>query len=135
MATFNKFNSFVQALGEKKHDLSNDQLVVALTNSEPQATNSFLGDITEIDYANLTSRNLTTLSWSNTSGVSSLGIEALEISATGSAPAFQYVVIYNDTASNDELVGWYGIGEVLELESGDKFNIVFLDSNKILDIV
>lgn len=35
MATFTKFNSFVEALAEKVHNLGSDQLKVALTNSAP----------------------------------------------------------------------------------------------------
>ena len=31
MATFNKFNSFVEALAEKVHNLGSDTLTVALT--------------------------------------------------------------------------------------------------------
>ena len=35
MATFNKFNSFVEALSEKVHNLGVDTLTVALTNTLP----------------------------------------------------------------------------------------------------
>ena len=44
MASFNKFNSFVQALAHKEHDLESDQLVVALCNASnpPAAANSTL---------------------------------------------------------------------------------------------
>lgn len=31
MASFNKFNSFVEALAEKAHNLGSDQVAVALT--------------------------------------------------------------------------------------------------------
>ena len=47
MATFNKFNSFSEALAEKVHNLGSDQLTVALTNSAPLATNTVLANITE----------------------------------------------------------------------------------------
>ncbi len=62
MATYNKFNSFVEALAEKVHNLGSDQLVVALTNSAPSASNTQLSDITQITYTNLSSRNITTSS-------------------------------------------------------------------------
>ena len=52
MAAFNKFNSFVEALAEKKHDLGADTLKVLLTNSAPIATNTVKADLTEITAAN-----------------------------------------------------------------------------------
>ena len=40
MATFNKFQSFVEAVAEKVHNLGSDTLKVALTNTAPVATNT-----------------------------------------------------------------------------------------------
>ena len=48
MATFNKFNSFVEAVAEKAHNLATDTLKVALSNSLPTAANTAFADITEI---------------------------------------------------------------------------------------
>ena len=56
MAAFNKFNSFVEALAEKAHNLGSDQLTVALSTVAPVATDSTLSDITEVAYTNLSSR-------------------------------------------------------------------------------
>jgi hypothetical protein len=62
MATFNKFNQFVEDLAKKVHNLgaSADQLVIALCASAnaPVATNSVLGNLTQISYINCSSRNL-----------------------------------------------------------------------------
>jgi len=52
MAAFNKFNSFVEALAEKKHDLGADTLKVMLTNAAPVATNAVKADLTEISAGN-----------------------------------------------------------------------------------
>jgi len=126
MATFNKFNSFVEAVAEKKHDLGSDQLVVALTNSAPSATNSTLADITEISYTNCSSRNITTTSSSQTSGTYSLVLEDLTLTASGgSVGPFRYVVIYNDTATNDELVCWHDYGSSITMNDGETFKIDF----------
>jgi hypothetical protein len=52
MATFNKFNSFVEALAEKTHNLGSDVLKVMLTNSAPSSANTIKTDITDIAAGN-----------------------------------------------------------------------------------
>ena len=106
MATLNKFDSFVEALAEKKHNLGSDQLVVALTNTLPIASNTVIADISQISYTNLSSRNITTTSSSQTSGAYKLVLEDLTLTASGTVGPFRYVVVYNSTATNGELVGW-----------------------------
>lgn len=124
MATYTKFNSFVEAVTEKKHDLGSDQLVVALTNSAPVATNTQLSDLTEITYTNCSSRNITTSSSSQTSGTYSLVLADLVLTASGGTVGpFRYVTIYNDTATNDELVGFYDYGSSITLADGETFTI------------
>ena len=61
MATFNKFNSFVEAIAEKVHNLGADSLKIALcaAANAPVATNTQLSNLTEISYTNLSSRALT----------------------------------------------------------------------------
>lgn len=125
MATFNKFNSFTEALAEKVHNLGSDSLVVALTNTAPVATNTQLSNITQISYTNLSSRALTTASSSQTSGTYSLVLNDLTLTASGAVGPFQYVVIYNDTATNDELIGWYDHGSAVTLASGETYVIDF----------
>ena len=133
MATYNKFNALSEALAEKKHDLGSDQLKVALTNTEPSATDSTLTDITEIDYTNCSSRDLTTNSSSQSSGTYTLEVADLTLSASGGTVGpFQYVVLYNDTASNDELIGYYDYGTEVTLNDGDSFEI---DANQVEGIL
>jgi hypothetical protein len=128
MATFNKFHSFVEALAEKVHNLGSDQLVVALcaTANAPVAGNSQLSNLTQIAYTNCSSRNVTTTSSSQTGGTYKLILQDLVLTASGgSIAAFQYVVLYNDTATNDELIGWYDYGSALTLASGETLTIDF----------
>lgn len=125
MATYTKFNSFVEAICEKVHNLGSDQLVVALTNSAPVATNTVLANITQISYTNCSSRSLTTSSSSQSSGSYTLVLNDLTLTASGAVGPFRYVVIYNDTATNDELVAWYDYGSSITLASGDTFTIDF----------
>jgi hypothetical protein len=128
MATFNKFNSFVEALSEKVHNLGSDQIVVALcaTANAPVAGNTQLSNLTQIAYTNCSSRNVTTTSSSQTGGTYKLILQDLVLTASGgSIAAFQYVVLYNDTATNDELIGWYDYGSALTLASGETLTIDF----------
>lgn len=51
-AAFNKFNSFVEAVAEKAHNLGADTLKVMLTNTAPVATNTKYADISATELAN-----------------------------------------------------------------------------------
>ncbi len=135
MASFNKFNSFVEAIAEGKHNLGSDQLKVALSNTVPVATNSVLADIAEIDYsAGLSSRNIVTTSSSQTGGTYKLVLTDLELLASGTLPAFRYVILYNDTAANDELIGWFDNDIELILRSGDTFTLDMNPTTGILTL-
>jgi len=134
MATFNKFDSFVEALAEKVHNLGSDQLTVALTNSAPVATNTILANLTEIAYTNLSSRNLTTSSSSQTSGLYKLVVNDLVLTATGAVGPFRYVVVYNNTATNDELIGWADYGSSVTMANGETFTLDFDGSAGLLTI-
>ena len=130
MATFNKFQSFVEALAEKVHNLGSDTLTVALTNTLPVNTNTQLSNITQISYTNIqngttTGRNLAGVTSAQTSGTYKLDANDLVLTATGTVPTFRYVVLYNDTATNDELIGWYDYGAAVDLLNGETFTITW----------
>ena len=125
MATYNKFQAWVDYLTEGVN-CSSDQFVVALTNSAPVATNSILTDITQITYTNLSSRNLTTASSSQTTGTYSLVVNDLTLTASGgSVGPFRYVVVYDDTVANDPLVCWFDYGSSFSLADTEALLINF----------
>ena len=127
MAAFNKFDSFIEALAEKKHNLGSDTLTVALcvSGNAPVATNTVLADLTQIAYTNLSTRVITTISSAQTSGVYKLILADLVLLATGTVAPFRYIVIYNDTATNDELIGWYDYGTNINMSNTDTLTIDF----------
>ena len=137
MASFNKFNSFVEALAEKVHNLGSDTLTVALTAAAnaPVAGNAVLADLTQISYTNCSARAITTTTSSQTSGTYKLVLADLTLTASGgSVGPFRYVVIYNDTAASDELIGWYDYGSEITLASGETLTIDFDATNGVLQI-
>jgi len=135
MATFNKFNAFVADIANKVHNLGADQITVALTNTLPVAGNSVLANITEIVYTNLSARDLTTTSSTQTGGTYSLVLVDLTLTASGAVPTFQYVVIYNSTAAGGPLIGWYDYGSPITMANLETLDIDLTEAQTLLDIV
>jgi hypothetical protein len=128
MVAFNKIDSFVEALAEKVHNLGSDQLKVAITNSAPSASNTVLANLTEITYTNLSTRNVVTISSSQTTGTYTLVLTDLVLTASGAVGPLRYIVLYNDTAASDELIGWWDYGSSISLASGETLTVDFAAS-------
>lgn len=124
MPTIQVFNSFKEAVAEKVHNLGSDTLKVALTNTAPSLSNTQLSNITQIagtgGYAPVTA---TVTSSAQSGGTYSLAIGAVTFTASGAdfAP-FRYLVLYNDTAPNDELIAYADYGVSYTLPSGQSFS-------------
>lgn len=136
MATFNKFNSFVEAIGQKKHNLNADTLKVLLTNTAPVATNSIKTDLTEIAAGNGYSAGgsiAASNTYVQTSGVAKLLATDVTITASGgSIGPFRYAVLYNSTATNGELIGFWDYGAATSLLTGENLLVDFDGTNGIL---
>ena len=133
MPTFSKFQPFVEALAEGKHDFSADTLEIALSNSAPSAANALLTDITEIVYTNLSARTLAGVLSSQTAGLYKLDADNKVLTASGAVATFQYVIIFNQDAANDELIGWWDKGAPVTLSDTETFTVNF-DTDGILTI-
>ena len=138
MASYNKFNSFVEAMAEKAHNLGSDQLKVALTNTAPVATNTVLANLTSVlattNLSGANPFNITTTSSAQTSGTYKLVLADLVLTATGAVGPFRYIAIYNDTATSDELIGWYDYGSSISLANGETFTIDFDAANGVFTL-
>ena len=136
MATYTKFQPFVENLAEKVHNLGSDQLVVALTNTAPNATDATLSQITEISYTNCSSRNITTSTSAQTSGTYKLVLADLTLTASGTVGPFRYVVIYNDTPTSpaDPLIAYYDYGSSITLATSETLLIDFDGTNGLLTL-
>lgn len=138
MATFNKHNQFVEDLGKAVHNLATHQLVVALTTNAnaPVATNSILGNLTQISYTNLSSRNITTSSAVQTSGTFKLILTDLVLTASGAVATFRWVEIYNDTPTSpaDPLICYFDHGSDVTLANGETYTLDFDGTNGLLQL-
>lgn len=137
MASFSKFNSFVEALAEKTHNLGSDTLKVVLTNSAPSAANTVLADITQIANGNgyTTGGTAATISSSaQTSGTYKLVLADVTFTASGSMGPFRYAVLYNDTATSDELIGYWDYGSSITLAASETFTVDFDATNGVLQV-
>ncbi len=140
MATFQKFNAFVEHLAEKVHNLGADTLKILLTNTAPVATNSVKADLTEISAGNGYSAGgptATASASSQTSGTYKLVLDDLTITASGGAIGpFRYFVLYNDTPSSpaDPLIAFWDYGSSITLADGESVTVDFSASNGVLQI-
>jgi len=131
MASFNKFDTFVEKLAEKGHNLGSDTLQVYLTNAAPSAS----GDFVKTDLAEISTGNgytgpitLTVTSSAQSSGTYTLTVSnnpAWTGSGAGFGP-FQYAVLWNSTA--DALIGWWNYGSSVSCLAGETFTVDITDN-------
>ncbi|NBW16908.1 MAG: hypothetical protein EBR82_53920 [Caulobacteraceae bacterium] len=143
MASFNKFNQFVQDVASGVHQLqtgTSHVLKVMLTNTLPVAANSILSDITEISTGNGYSAGGTTvgtITGSQTSGTFKLvgGTDPV-FTASGAVGPFRYAVLYNSTPSSPlkPLIGWWDYGSSISLANGETFTVDIDQTNGILTL-
>jgi hypothetical protein len=138
MATYVKFQSFVEHVAEKVHNLGSDALTIALTNTAPNvSTNTVLADITQISYTNCSARVPTISSSAQTSGTYKLTLADLTLTASGGTVGpFRYVVLYNDTPTSpaDPLISYWDYGSSITLNDTETFLIDFDGTNGALQI-
>lgn len=146
MASFNKFHSFVEAVAEKVHNLGSDTLKVYLSNDAPDTGDTVRktnggaqNGPEEIATGNgytAGGNSCSITSSSQTSGTYKLVLAdpATWTASGGSIGPFRYAVLYNDTASNDELIGWWDYGSAITLAAGESFQVDFDASTGVLTI-
>ena len=141
MAVFNKFQGFVEAVAEKKHDLGADTFFVQLMNTAPDSALDFIETDLPADLATgfgYTAGGVTAgvaTSSAQTTGTYKLTIADKVITAAGgSIGPFRYVVLFNNTATNKDLISWYDYGSSITLLDGETLTIDFDASAGVLTI-
>lgn len=134
MASFNKFEQFVQDLCEKVHDLSSDQVEVYLSNTAPDAAaDAVKADLAEIGTGNgYAGPQDTQNTGAEASGTYTLtGTKVVVTASGGTVGPFRYVVLQNTTPTSpaDPLIGWWDYGSALTLNDGESFSVKFNSSD------
>lgn len=134
MATYNKFQDFVEQVLKAVHDLDGTHtLKAALSNTAPVATQTGLDTGTNHPPPAATNGytaggEALTVSLSESSGTATVDIADKTFTASGgNLGPFRYVIIYNDTATSpaDALIAYYDYGSSITLADGETFTIDF----------
>ena len=131
MATYTKFQDFVEQVGLKEHNLNTDTFKVALTNTLPVATQTTFDAVT--NHAAPAAANGYTAGgediqnvWSESGGTGTMtATDVVFTAAGGQIGPFRYAVIYNDTNATDMLLAWYDYGSSITLEDTETFTVDF----------
>ena len=138
MASFNKFQPFVENLAEKVFNLGSDTLKVLLTNTAPSASNGQKSDLTEISAGNGYTAGgtaATISSSSQSSGTYKLVLADVTFTASGGPiGALRYAVLYDDTAASDQLIGYWDYGSSITLADGETLTVDFDGTAGVLTI-
>lgn len=130
MATFHKYNDFVEQLGLEVHQLSTDTLKLALFTAThtPAATDTAYSALTnEVAAGNgyTTGGNTLTKTWAETSGTATLDATDTSWTASGGTIVYRYAVLYNDTAVGKNLIAYFDEGATITIASGETRTLQF----------
>lgn len=131
MASYVKFQQFVEDLAAKVHDLqaAGDTLKVYLTNNAPSVS----ADAVKADLVGITEQNGYVPAdiqndFSQAAGVGTLtGVDVAFTASGGSFGPFRYVVLYNDTPTSpaDPLICYWDYGSSISITDGNTFDVDF----------
>lgn len=139
MATFTFAADFLEGIFESVHDLSSDTMQLAFSNTAPasessnplESGNGVLANVTQVSYTNYadnmtTDRVLENVTSNESSGTYTLDADDVAITATGGALAgWRYYYLFNQTATNDEIVGVWDRGSTLTLAEDESITLRF----------
>jgi hypothetical protein len=135
MATYKKFEDFVEQLGKGIHHLhaAGDELRVCLLSSAPASatdayyTTTICGAKETKEQNNYsTSGDDAQNDYTEAGGVGTMTCQDIVFSASGgSIGGFQYAVLYNKTATNGPLIAWWDYGSSVTAADTETFTVNF----------
>ena len=137
MATYNKFNAFVENQLISNLDWNADTFKVMLCNTAPVATNSVKADLTEISAGNgyTAGGTATTITHSRSSGTSKIvGTDVVFTASGGSIGPFRYAILVDKTVNL--MIGYWDYGSSITLNgtNGDTFAVDLDGVNGVLTL-
>ena len=131
MASYNKYNIFVQAVTNAGINCTSDTFKLVLSNTLPVATTVTYSasNVTELATAGGYTQGgatATVVSNGQSSGTDTFVLDNVTWTATsaGIGP-FRYVSLYDSTASTNNMIAWWDYGSSLTLANGSTFTVQF----------
>jgi hypothetical protein len=128
MANANKFNQTIADIYNKVHAFNADTFKFMLSNVAPVAANAIKTDITEIAAGNGYTAGGVATTLTSSGQVSGLfkyicTIPVPAWTATGAFATFRYIVLYNSTPVNGNLIAWWDYGQSVVMVSTNTFTL------------
>ena len=145
MATFNKINNFVENLAEGVHNFQTATLKLVLIANNPSSLTTYSqiqsagGELANGNGYTQGGFPLTGVTSSQTGGTYKLDANDAAWTASGgdlgtNLDTFRYVVLYDDSATFKNVIGYWDYGSNLTIADGNSFSVQFDASNGILTI-
>ena len=144
MAAYVGINDWLANMVENA-DCESDVFTIALSNTAPGAEGTdptgdgdgVLANVTEVSYANCSSRVITTTSSGQAGGTYKLILQDITLTASGGTVGpFRYVYTYDDTVTvpADPLTCYHDYGSSITLQDGETILIDFDGTNGLFQI-
>lgn len=139
MASYNKFNNFVQDLCEGIHNFKSGGATysVMLTNTAPVATNHTYSSLTDLSTAGGYTAGGATSAMSDSLSTATEKVLATNVTWTGTSGGFgpfRYVVVYQSGDASKETVCWFDFGSSISIPSGGTFTVAFDGTNGLFQL-
>ena len=134
MATFTKYEPFVEKLANKEIDAfgtTDAWKAVIHTDAPVVATDTGLSDLTQIGGSNGYTTGGSDITFNSTRSGGTLTATAADVTWTasggnlGSSTTGRYVSIYDDTSTGDYLMNSYDYGTTFTVATGESFTLDF----------